>query len=139
MIRTPTLTIGVRGTVFASVTREDGATVVLLQCAVREFRWQPKKQRQCLREIIGEITVTSLTGVEAILDQCGLAVTVLPDGTITPPGPPPDWAVASLEELDELVGDRDNTGGDTGDDGNNENHSTDNEDRENPGRGMGNN
>ena len=89
VIRTPTVTIGVRGTVFTSVTRDDGTTVVVLQC---------------LQQNPSEITIESLAGEVAILDRCGLAITVFADGSVSESGPPPDWAVSLLEELDELVG-----------------------------------
>ena len=102
-IRTPTVTIGVRGTVFTSVTRDDGTTVVILECPVCRYRWQPETQRQCLRQHPSSLTVETAIGDLVELNQCGLSTTIFSDGTATEPGPPPDWAVAALAELDGLV------------------------------------
>ncbi len=95
------------GIVFTSVTLEDGTTVVILECPVCTFRWQPEKQRECMKNNPGSITVESLTGTKVTLDQCGLSTTVFPDGSASEPGPPPDFAISSKERLDEIVGEPD--------------------------------
>lgn len=132
VIRTPTATIGVRGTVFAVVIRADGATAVI-------------DERPCLLWRRKDVDVKSnITDEVLTLDRCRFATTVSADGTMTPQGPAPDWAVAALEELDDLVGepgapdvthtDTDTEGGSGGsDDGN---HSGLGDDT-NPGKGDG--
>ncbi len=91
-------------TVFTIVTLEDGTTVVILECPECTYRWQPAKQRECLEKNSSIITIESLTGEKVTLDQCGESTTVFPDGSASEPGPPPDFAVSSKEQLDEIVG-----------------------------------
>lgn len=91
VLRTPTATIGVRGTALAMVIRADGTTVVI-------------DTRGCLLWRRKDIDVKSNVSDEVLtLDRCRYSTTVSPDGTMAPQGPPPDWAVALLEELDDLV------------------------------------
>ncbi len=91
VIRTPTATIGVRGTVFAVVIRADGTTVVI-------------NERQCLLWRRKDVDVKSnITDEVLTLDRCRFSTTVSAAGTMTPQGPPPGWAVARLEELDDRV------------------------------------
>ena len=91
VIRTPTATIGVRGTVFAVVIRADGTTVVI-------------DERQCRLWRRKDVDVKSnITDEVLTLDRCRFSTTVSANGTMTPQGPPPGWAVARLEELDDLV------------------------------------
>ena len=133
VIRTPTATIGVRGTVFAVVIRADGTTVVI-------------NERQCRLWRRKDVDVKSnITDEVLTLDRCRYSTTVSAVGTMTPQGPPPDWAVARLEELDDLVsapsvpdlGDTDNEasigGGGGGGAGNRSGHGDDT----NPGEGDG--
>ena len=91
MIRTPTATSGVRGTVFAVVIRADGTTVVI-------------DERQCRLWRRKDVDVKSnITDEVLTLARCRFSTTVSAVGTMTPQGPPPGWAVARLEELDDLV------------------------------------
>ncbi len=106
VIRTPSVTVGVRGTTFTSVTDDEGTTVLILECP-RLFRWQPEKWSQWQEQYSGGITVETKSGKKLYLDQCGQTVTVNLDGTVTL-GPAPDWAVALLEDLDDLVGEPSN-------------------------------
>ncbi len=79
VIRTPAVTIGVRGTVFSLATGADGTSVVIFECSRCSFRWQPQKRRQCLQQHHASITVQSHTGKLVTLDKCGLSTTVFPD------------------------------------------------------------
>ena len=103
VIRTPTATIGVRGTVFAVVIRADGTTVVINE---RQCRFWSQKDLDVKSNITDEVLT---------LDRCHFSTTVSVDGRMTPQGRAPDWAVALVEELDGLVSEPD--GSDIGDNG----------------------
>ena len=111
VIRTPTVTIGVRGTVFSVVTNEEGATAVILQCPVcGGYEWQPEAREQCLQGNTTSLTLESITGKTVTLEQCNKCTTFNPDGTLVDPAiygttdDCPDWASAALQGLDDLVG-----------------------------------
>ena len=86
---------------FTPVTRDDGANVVVLRCPACEYRRQSDMRRQCLRT--RRAGTTSDSTAETTLDRCDLSVSLARDDTTTPPGPPPDPAIAAFGELDELV------------------------------------
>lgn len=110
VIRTPTVTIGVRGTEFSVVTNEDGATAVILQCPAPGYEWQPDNQEQWLQENKTSLTLESITGKMVVLTECNTCVTFNPDGTLIDPAmygttdDCPDWASGALQGLDDLVG-----------------------------------
>ncbi|MHA1566114.1 MAG: FecR family protein, partial [Alphaproteobacteria bacterium] len=84
-IETPTAIIGVRGTTFASIFGPDGEQVILLEEGIA-------------------ITVQNrIGGPLRTLTQPGLSITVLRDGAISNPQPPPQWAVDKLRELTALL------------------------------------
>jgi hypothetical protein len=110
VIRTPTVTIGVRGTVFSVVTNEEGATAVILQCPAVGYGWQPEKLEQWLQENKTSLTLESITGITVVLEECNTCITFNPDGTLIDPAiygttdDCPDWASDALYQLDDLVG-----------------------------------
>jgi hypothetical protein len=83
-IRTQEVTVGVRGTVIDFVATR-GATAVVLQ--------SPGSQA----------VVTSKTGNKVTLNRPGQAVVAFEDGTLTPAGPPPVWALWRIREMRSLV------------------------------------
>ena len=114
-IRTPTATIGVRGTVLNVVTDPEFGTAVMLQCPTRpEYRWQPEKREEQLeeQENPGSLTVESLSGQIVTLNQCDICTTIEFEEDpiagkrylMSAPGVCPDWAIEKIEQLDELVG-----------------------------------
>ena len=83
-IRTPTLTIGVRGTVFDGLTLPDGTTLVVLRSD-------------------DGLTVTTPTGNTAVLNRRGMSIIAFPDGSLTRPAPPPSWAQWRFETMHSLL------------------------------------
>ncbi len=83
-ISTPTATIGIRGTVLTGALAANGTTVIILGAA-------------------SQVTLVSTTGQVVSLEAQGLSTTISPDGSMTAPGPPPDWAVDLVREMDELL------------------------------------
>jgi hypothetical protein len=83
-IRTPEVTVGVRGTVIDFVATK-GATAVVLQSAG------------------SQAVLTSKTGKTVTLDRPGQAAVAFADGSLTPPGPPPVWALWKIREMRSLV------------------------------------
>ncbi|MFQ5972192.1 MAG: FecR domain-containing protein, partial [Alphaproteobacteria bacterium] len=84
-VNTPTVTIGVRGTTFACIVGKDGTTAVILESE-------------------DGVVVRHRSGEQLTLRELGLAIVAYPDGRLTEPGPPPDWAVERLKQLDALLG-----------------------------------
>lgn len=79
-IKTPTATIGVRGTTLVVVVAVDGTTTVSVEA--------------------GSATITSGSGASQTVGA-GLSSTVAPGAPLpTPPGPPPPTVVASTQALD---------------------------------------
>lgn len=83
-IRTPEVTVGVRGTVIDFVA-VDGATAVILQSAG------------------SQAIVTSKSGKTVTLTRPGQAAVAFADGSLTPAGPPPVWALWSVREMRSLI------------------------------------
>ena len=83
-IRTPEVTVGVRGTVIDFVAR-GGATAVVLQSQG------------------SQAVVTSKTGNRVTLTRAGQAAVAFEDGTLTPAGPPPAWTLWQIREMRSLV------------------------------------
>ena len=110
VIRTPTVTIGVRGTEFSVVTNDDGSTAVLLQCPASGYKWQAEKREDWLQQNKTSLTLETIAGKSVVLDECNTCVTFNPDGTLVDPAiygtmdDCPDWANNALNELDDLVG-----------------------------------
>ena len=110
VIRTPTVTIGVRGTEFSVVTNDDGATAVLLQCPAAGYKWQAEKREDWAPQNKTSLTLESIAGKSVVLEECNTCVTFNPDGTLVDPAlygtsdDCPDWANDALQGLDDLVG-----------------------------------
>lgn len=83
-IQTSNVTVGVRGTVLVMVTRADGAVAVIM-------------------ESDDGVEVTSNSGNSVLLDTPGKATVAFADGTITPQGDPPAWALWRIREMDNLL------------------------------------
>lgn len=83
-IRTPTVTIGVRGTTLNIVVNESGATATELAS-------------------LSNVNVANGLGDVVGLDQPNTAVTSTPAGAFTDSNSLPDWAVAAILELDGLL------------------------------------
>lgn len=83
-IQTPTVTIGVRGTVLVVVTNSRGEIVVIL-------------------ESDDGVTVDSVGGDSVVLDSAGLATMASADGSLSDPAPPPAWAIWRVREMDSLL------------------------------------
>ncbi len=83
-IRTQDVTVGVRGTVIDFVAMR-GVTAIVLQSQG------------------SQAVVTSKTGNKVTLNRAGLAVVAFEDGTLTPAGPPPVWALWKIREMRSLV------------------------------------
>jgi hypothetical protein len=83
-IETPTVTVGVRGTVLVMVTRRDGAVAVIL-------------------ESDDGVDIQNMAGGSVLLDTPGTATVAFADGSMTPPGPPPAWALWRVREMDALL------------------------------------
>jgi hypothetical protein len=90
VIRTPTATIGIRGTVFTCVTRPDGTTAISLE------------------SLTSLVSVQGLTGQVHNLVQGGTTIVAYPNGRVTPPGPPPTWAATAIAILNSLLGQQGN-------------------------------
>ncbi len=84
VIRTPEVTVGVRGTVIDFVARQ-GATAVILQSAG------------------SQAILTSKTGKTVTLNRPGQAAVAFDDGSLTPPGPAPEWALWKVREMRSLI------------------------------------
>ena len=87
--------IGLRGTAFSSVIGDNGETVLIVDCTER-FLGQPPGDGK------GIIVMTD-AGEYYLLYDCGVSLTVYPDGLVVS-GLPPDWAVAQFASLDEFAG-----------------------------------
>lgn len=85
VIEAPSVTVGIRGTIFVGATRPSDKTFVLI-----------------LESRNSEISVTARSGETVVLNAPGQAAIALPDGTLTP-GPVPDWAAAMVERMDGIV------------------------------------
>ncbi len=84
-IETPNAVIGVRGTTFVSIFSPDGEQVILLESGLA-------------------VTVRDRQGGPPhTLSQPGLSLSVMTDGSITEPRPPPQWALEKLRELNALL------------------------------------
>ncbi len=83
-IQTPTVTIGVRGTVLVVVTNSLGEIVVIL-------------------ESDDGVTVDSVGGDSVVLDSAGLATVASADGGLSDPAAPPAWAIWRVREMDSLL------------------------------------
>ncbi len=86
MIRTPTATIGIRGTIFTDVVLPDGTTAVTLE--------MPSSY----------VPVENLLGQIIKLITPGTGTVVTPNGNMTPPAVPPVWVLALIETLNTLLG-----------------------------------
>ncbi len=82
-IQTPTLSIGVRGTILVIVTRTNGEVAVIL-------------------ESDDGVTIDSESGETVVLDTPGLATIAFIGGGLSDPGPPPAWALWRVHEMDAL-------------------------------------
>lgn len=85
VIKTPTATIGIRGTIFTVVVLPDGTTAVVLDAAS------------------SYVSVENLLGQIVQLTVPGFGTVVTPTGS-TPPGVPPAWVFALIEKLNDLLG-----------------------------------
>jgi len=83
-IETPTVTVGVRGTVLVMVTRGDGAVAVIM-------------------ESDDGVEVTNRAGDMVLLDKPGKATVTFANGDMTPPGDPPSWALWRIREMDNVL------------------------------------
>jgi hypothetical protein len=83
-VRTPTATIGIRGTIVTIAVGDDGTTVVMMNSDSTAL-------------------VKSNTGLCAVLGAPDTSVTVLPHGSIVD-GPPPDWAIQQINAMMALTG-----------------------------------
>lgn len=83
-IRTPEVTVAVRGTVVDFVAT-GGATAVVLQSQG------------------SQVVVTSKSGRTVTLNRAGQAAVAFADGAVTPAGPPPIWALWRIREMRSLV------------------------------------
>lgn len=90
VIRTPTATIGIRGTIFTCVTRPDGTTAISLE------------------SLTSFVSVLGLTGQAHNLVQGGTTIVAFPDGRVTPPGPTPTWAATAIAILNSLLAQKPN-------------------------------
>ena len=86
VIKTPTATIGIRGTIFTVVVLPDGTTAVTLE------------------EPSSYVSVANLLGQIIKLNTRGTGTVVTPNGGMTPPGLPPAWVLALIEALNGLLG-----------------------------------
>ncbi len=86
VIKTPTATIGIRGTIFTVVVLPDGTTAVTLE------------------EPSSYVSVANLLGQIIKLTTPGTGTVVSPGGGMTPPGVPPAWVLALIEALNTLLG-----------------------------------
>ena len=83
-IETPTVTVGVRGTVLVMVARGDGTVAVIM-------------------ESDDGVEVTSNSGDTVLLETPGKATVAFANGTMTPPGEPPAWALWRIREMDDVL------------------------------------
>lgn len=83
-VKTPTATIGIRGTIITIVTNDDGATVVMMNSDSTAL-------------------VKSNTGLCVVLDAPDSSVTILPDGSVAE-GAPPAWAIDQINAMVALTG-----------------------------------
>ena len=86
VIKTPTATIGIRGTIFTVVVLPDGTTAVTLE------------------EPSSYVSVQNLLGQIIKLITPGTGTVISPNGNMTPPGLPPAWVLALIEALNNLLG-----------------------------------
>ena len=88
-IETPTAVIGVRGTVFASVFGPDGQNAIVLESSASSVTIRP-------------IGACDTGGAESVLSGRGSAIVI--DGCdVSNPGPPPQWAIERIAELNYLL------------------------------------
>jgi hypothetical protein len=85
-VKTPTATLGMRGTVVTAVVASDGTTATMLGSP-------------------SIVTVEGLSGEIVTLDMAGISATSMPDGSVSPPGPAPDWALEAVRQMDMLLAD----------------------------------
>jgi hypothetical protein len=83
-IETPTVTVGVRGTVLVMVTRADGAVAVIM-------------------ESDDGVEVTNNNGDMVLLETPGMATVAFANGDMTPPGDPPAWALWRIHDMDNVL------------------------------------
>ena len=82
-VKTPTATIGIRGTIVTIVTGDEG-TVVMMNSDSTAL-------------------VKSKSGLCVVLDAPDTSVTILPDGSVAE-GPPPAWAIQQINAMVALTG-----------------------------------
>lgn len=83
-IETPTVTVGVRGTVLVMVVRGDGTVAVIM-------------------ESDDGVEVTNDSGDTVLLETPGKATVAFANGTMTLPGEPPAWALWRIREMDNVL------------------------------------
>ncbi len=86
VIKTPTATIGIRGTIFTVVVLPDGTTAVTLEVPS------------------SSVSVANLLGQVLELIIPGTGTVISPNGNMTPPGVPPAWVLDLIEGLNTLLG-----------------------------------
>ena len=84
VIKTPTATIGIRGTVFTAAILPNGTTAIILD-----------ESTSC-------VTVENFFGELVKICASGTGTVVTPNGNMTPPGVPPDWVLALLDALNDF-------------------------------------
>lgn len=82
-IETPTVTVGVRGTVLVLVTRADGAVAIIMES--------------------DDGVEVSGGGNTVLLETAGKATVAFADGSLTPPSAPPAWALWRVHELENTL------------------------------------
>lgn len=83
-IETPTVTVGVRGTVLVVVSRGDGAFAVIM-------------------ESDDGVEVTNQAGDMVLLETPGTATVAFANGDMTPPGAIPPWAMWRIHDMDNIL------------------------------------
>ncbi|MDH5410997.1 MAG: FecR domain-containing protein [Alphaproteobacteria bacterium] len=83
-IKASNVTVGVRGTVLVMVARRDGTVAVIM-------------------ESDDGVEVTGGAGEMVLLDKPGKATVAFADGTLSPPGNPPEWAMSRIRQMDNLL------------------------------------
>lgn len=101
-IKTPTATIGIRGTVIDVVVAKDGTTVVLMH----SDSFATVKGFGSVRGGSSAGRIGGSGGICSVLNESNSSTTVQKDGTTTPVGSAPDWALSRLSETDSLLGSR---------------------------------
>jgi hypothetical protein len=84
-IETPSVTVGIRGTIFVGAIRSSDGTFALI-----------------LESRNSEVSVTGRSGETVVLSAPGQAAIARADGSVTS-GPAPDWAVAMVERMDGVI------------------------------------